>query len=851
MCLLLFLTLAPPCLAAFTVTVPPAPPGTATYFGLFSRSTNNLMRQVWADSSTSTTHTFDQALEAHLLPPATVLRAFRGAAPNFTWSGLVGTTGQQTGMHVWNGLNAVEDFTIAGGRAFMTRAYAELDRALYALDLSDTTRPLSLGHSDYHRLFSLVATDGEIVYYANSGLVVPPSSFFYEPTTFVIGYDLSPGDPPFCEHNFTLGGRPDCESGTGQANCTVQWDGCNGYGGYFSSVMDYAHNETGPDGGHFPDAPSGLAVQISPGSVLAVAHGQRNSSNLRLFDKKSGALLCAYTLDSPASLAFDPQGRLWVVEGGGVNRYVLPPSCGGGAPTLTPELALGPSRVGAAPGALAVGGHTGRLFVVDTVTSQVRVFEGEGGAPLTPIGTPGGYSDGNTTVTTDKLWLLPTRRGGFVALDDDPGEGLWVNDFGNRRILHLDSTTGAELTGSVAYLTVFYRSTVHPLQPSRAFANFLEFSVDYAPTPPAWSLVRNWGAGLPPSYTALDYDSGINRWGWAGFNAMGAALGFTVATVDYWPNASSTSQYLSMAVLLDEATGLLTPLQNFSSSHPWQVVPVLHTDGAMRYTVDHPGWQEVWEMPLQQSTPTSLPGWVIPGRRIASFNFSTPGNASASFAARDGGVPPRFPLATTTTVGADGTSTSTTLVILLDASKGENGGAHLGAVPVNGTALAWTASPWGSWDLTHREGVVGGVNCTLYTVENPRGVFGAANPGTNYAAGYSAVLEGALIYNFFGEGWMGWEANQFVVFSTTGLFIGQCECVGLGALALPRLPILTTTPLCRAFVLVHSFFFTPAPTFSYSHPTHTCMHARTLTHPYCPPLPCISCSWHPQFPHVE
>jgi hypothetical protein len=202
-------------------------------------------------------------------------------------------------------------------------------------------------------------------------------------------------------------------------------------------------------------------------------------------------------------------------------------------------------------------------------------------------------------------------------------------------------------------------------------------------------------------------------------------------------------------------------------------------------------------------------------------------------------------------VGADGTSTSTTLVILLDASKGENGGAHLGAVPVNGTALAWTASPWGSWDLTHREGVVGGVNCTLYTVENPRGVFGAANPGTNYAAGYSAVLEGALIYNFFGEGWMGWEANQFVVFSTTGLFIGQCECVGLGALALPRLPILTTTPLCRAFVLVHSFFFTPAPTFSYSHPTHTCMHARTLTHPYCPPLPCISCSWHPQFPHVE
>jgi hypothetical protein len=223
-----------------------------------------------------------------------------------------------------------------------------------------------------------------------------------------------------------------------------------------------------------------------------------------------------------------------------------------------------------------------------------------------------------------------------------------------------------------------------------------------------------------------------------------------------------------MAVLLDEGSGRLVPLQNFSSSPgaaAWPIVPSLHPDGAMRYTVDHAGWQEVWEMPLALASPAASgggPGWTPPGRLIASFNYSVPGNASASFAARAGGVPPRFP------------ATPDGLVILLDASTAEHGGAHLGAVPRGGTALAWTASPWGQWNLTSREAVVGGVNCTLYSIDSPRGVYGAANRGTNYAAGYAAVLEGALIYNFFGEGWEGWEANQFVVFSTSGLFLGQC-----------------------------------------------------------------------------
>jgi len=150
-------------------------------------------------------------------------------------------------------------------------------------------------------------------------------------------------------------------------------------------------------------------------------------------------------------------------------------------------------------------------------------------------------NDGNVTVGADKLWLLPTPRGGFVAVDDDPTEGVWVNDFGNRRLLHLDSHTGAALEPSVAYVGVSYKSVVHPSQPSRLFINFLEFDVDYSGnviTPTSWSLKRNWGAGLPPQYSPLNYGNEAgDGFAWSGIQMIGFALNTTVALLNYYPFA--------------------------------------------------------------------------------------------------------------------------------------------------------------------------------------------------------------------------------------------------------------------------------------------------------------------------
>ncbi len=554
-------------------------------------------------------------------------------------------------------------------------------------------------------------------------------------------------------------------------------------------MIDFAHTPNEDVNGSFPDAATGIAVQRSPGALLAVAHAYRAADNVRLLDKKSGASLCNYTLDAPRALAFAPDlSALYAVVAGGVARYALPRGCAPGGALALDWLV---TSVGA-PGALAVAPRSGRVLVIDRASSQVRVLDGASGAPLGALGRAGGYADGNTTPAADKFWLADGARGGFVAVDDDAAEGAWVSDAGNRRILHLDSRTGAELPGSIAYLTAVYRSSAHPRDPRRVFANFLEFDVDLsAPDARAsWRLARNWAAGLNASF------ANPNRTGWDGFQQVGAALGLTVGAIDFTP-ANGTASCLA-AVLLDDAASppVLRLLQVFDGKAPlYQITPSLHPDGAMRYARDrsdastNAAWQELWEMPLSLNRSGSgSPGWEAPGRLIASFNV-TAANRSLSFEARTGGVPPRYP------VTADGAR-----VVLLDATRFENGGAHLGAIDVNATALAWTAAPFGSWNRTQgwseeRDPASGEVvNVTTSTVANPTGVYGAANPGTNYAAGAPQVLDQNIIFPFFGEGWDGWEANQFLHFTTEGLFVGQ--------FGTPNFPALTNSSTeKRHFVL--------------------------------------------------
>ena len=48
-------------------------------------------------------------------------------------------------------------------------------------------------------------------------------------------------------------------------------------------------------------------------------------------------------------------------------------------------------------------------------------------------------------------------------------------------------------------------------------------------------------------------------------------------------------------------------------------------------------------------------------------------------------------------------------------------------------SLAWQASPWGEWEVGGTPIVLDGVNCTLHTITNADGRFGANDSSIQYA----------------------------------------------------------------------------------------------------------------------
>lgn len=738
--------------------------------------------------------------------PHETLRAFLGAVA-YTWEGVLGNTGPSIGPWVWRSLNPLTDLAIttAGGvsTAVFGLNYNEAQRSFGMLTRNSSDSGgsggggpflpmIPLGHPDYHRTFPLVATDGVIGYFANAGIVAPNTSYYHLPVCFVVGVDLATG----CEHNFTVGGREECEEGAGQPPCTKQWDGCNGGGQYWSSVLDYSHVDAVANGS-LVEAPTGLAVQLETPGVLAVAHAFVGV--VRLFDKTTGASWCNASASAgftaPRSLAFGSGGLLVVVDVDGVGLYQLPSqaACQAGEPWQ--RLALIGADIVAMPGAVAVAPGNAIVAVADLARQQVALVDAlHGGGVLAVIGTVGGYSQPNATVDGSKLWFAPTLQGGapnetalgrgtFLAFDDG-GATLWVSEPGNRRVLHFNISS---LTGTAAaaagegapapapalieadtlmYLPTSYRSVVHPADPTRVFSNFLELAVDYSvPVAASWRLVRNWGAGLPDAFYAFDAGYGFQRWAFAGFASMGTAYGGrTFALVSYMPNApwNTSGEAVGVVELVETPTPHVQLLQTLPKGAYY-----MHADASIRYTsVESDAaagahWQAVLSVAPTVNGSSGAVSWALPGVTIASFNVSA--SMSESFMARPGAEPLALPI------------TDTGMVVLLDATTGANGGAHLGAVAVNGTTLAWTAAPWGSWEVVANKTTLqpGNVTVTVRTIVNAGGQYGANATSINYAASYPMASGANIVYGFYGEGWDQAEANQFLHHLDNGLYVGQ------------------------------------------------------------------------------
>ena len=111
-------------------------------------------------------------------------------------------------------------------------------------------------------------------------------------------------------------------------------------------------------------------------------------------------------------------------------------------------------------------------------------------------------------------------------------------------------------------------------------------------------------------------------------------------------------------------------------------------------------------------------------------------------------------------------------------------------IPGANASLKWQASPWGEWDVAGSPIVLDGINCTLHTITNADGRFGANDSSIQYGGSYALVQGSNIVYGFFGEFWKGSEANQFLHFHDSGLFVGQFGTLSqFGSMGLnPKIP---------------------------------------------------------------
>ena len=736
---------------------------------------------------------------------------------SYEWDGVIANTGAQTGPAVYRALDTFCDISIGGSVATFAVCYNEGSKPFGLFRLSDPQTPALLGHDDYHTAFSLTATDGEVAYYANTAIQADIPNYYHRPTTFIVGVDVGSG----CAHNFTAGGKNFCEEGYNQpeGSCAhPEWDGCNGADQHWSSVLDLTNNTSTiasdcgdttaagvmlaccnshapkQSGCTYAGAVTGLAVQPGPDTLLLVASG--HTGKISAYHKKTGTLLHSWHLPADKfatgmwKVSADPTSstHMWLsAEGVGVVKLSGLDS----AAPLVLELSL---KGVVHPGNCAVSAK-GEVLVADRGSQQFKLY-GPSGVLLHTYGVAGGYSAGSATpeVTAQRFWFFPAavpgENGGSggapLAFANDAADSIWVGDPGNKRLLHL-GRDGSQLE-EILFIPRSYKAATDFTNTSRVFCNMLEFSCDYTkPINESWRLVRNWAAGLGTSYAPADFGTGLDLWPTSGFTDVvtlpgGRTIGMIPELFPNWPWNSSSS-FAQVVELRPDGLQVLLNLSKGQCS--------MTPDGSLRSVVtktvisgdgEQEGeesnmWQEIYE--ANPTVPTLIDGggpitWDLPGKLLVSFNTTR-----ASLAARGSMAEARVP------------STASGSLVVFDASTGKaqklasdgcgtscNQGMHLGVIEQGSRTFKWKAAPFGTWNASWSDWQLfqpGNVSMKVMQIHEPAGVWGGNDTGVGYAGSTPMTLgDHTIIVGFYGEGWRGCEANQFLHFhAETGVFLGQ------------------------------------------------------------------------------
>ncbi len=641
--------------------------------------------------------------------------------------GLVGnTSADSAGPAVQHAADVVTSMAFAGGYAYYSVGYFEGHPSYFKFSLSDPQKKIDyLPGQGQITLFE--ATDGVRVYHAGQGV----------PTTLGHIFATRLNDDSLVLFNSGIG-------------IQVQ------NGRYLPSVIDTNTTtlDTG-DPGVPADAPKipecnigGMTVQKN-GKYLFISHFDKN--DIKVYDvhtvingKPSGALIQTITLANAKAMCVDADddNSIWIVSGTNtVAKYTINANGTLTSATLTLSGLVTP---------LAVTCKSGKVAVADGSTrQQVRIFNNLNGVEGAPLGQLGGYST-DATVANDKFMFKNTKelfrgeRNTWIAYGLDGS--LWVGDRGNYRVQHFSATnTFIKTIMNVGY---HYSSAVDRNNPTRVFANYLEFALDYskplAPNNGSWTLVKNW------AYPAtIEYDNMFDRMKCVSTLSNGR----TYCLLQHvYGNGNHRFQVMELPT---NGNLRFTGVEPTISGQQFDVFYTMDADGSLiRKSNGYTGVATQWiKRPLTGFDGSGNPQW----------------GADDTIAR----VPP---LTNSDPVSIDGVATnsitSTGKLISQDQNHydpvyGRGGGYHLGAVALGGTDWLWRVAPSTN---SHYGGV-------LFPND---GFFEIAN-GVKYAGGYIMTADSLIVAGYHGENWQGLQTNVWNLWLDNGLLLTQFGIDGFKA----------------------------------------------------------------------
>ncbi len=710
---------------SFSFTLAAARTTSAGVYGQDGTLVRTLWRGQRHDAGTHAA-TWDQRDDRGTLMPAgqyTVKVAHHDV--QYVWEGAIGNTSARAGAAVLHhSFRGPTSFASVPGGLLYAVGYNEAQSAINGFALGN----VQLNQSPVRVTSSfispdMIAADTQRVYWASTGQGMSK-------TTFVAALDIATG----AKSAFSAG-TPLC--------LQLMTDGTTCYASEtFPSVLDPSSNDN-------TNPATGIAVQRS-GALLAVAYGA--ADEIRLFDKTTGQLQrtihVALNAGTINQVAMSPAGDLWVVSGTTVLRYT--------ALATTPAVAASISSL-AKPLAVAVDpADDNGVWIADGGASeQLKRFDKAGTLQQT-IGVAGGYGT-QVQLASDRLnfTLSPGVERTTLAIDET--HAVWVLDTAVNRMLKF--APDGSLGDQVAYLPASYTTSTDAGNPSRVFANFMEYSVDYAKglnEPKAWTLVRNWLAAVPP---ALQVPAGGDpvytsaNWGWTGFRTV-----VTLSNGRTYALLGLKEKNAFVELTRDGSVRLIGWLRDAGDG---DTRVVLYENGDLGWSHSDGDTQSVLRLPLQGFDAFGNPIWPLAPTTLATApaTINTPADPPLTFT---GIVGARFPL------------TASGKVVFFNPSVDAGTAFHLGAIAQGGSIWNFTASPSGPID-------------GLGTFQTKKD-----DPTLQYGGNLVHALGRDIVYGYHGEyytdlgnGRFG-EANQFMHFLDDGLFIGEFGVASTRATTTPQ-----------------------------------------------------------------